>query len=250
MKFFLVGNWKMNGGSALLDELSSFLGSDSLTSPNITTIICPPSVYVSKVSTMVSDSGVLVGGQDCHASASGSHTGDISAEMLRDCGCHYCIVGHSERRQNHNESDSLVQSKSLGCIRSGLTPIVCVGESESDYDSGATNNVLEAQLSGSLPLSSDMAGDLFVAYEPVWAIGTGKVADAETIGKVHSFIREFLVSRYGSDVGSLVPILYGGSVKGDNAGEISSITDVNGLLVGGASLTCSDFLGVYSAIKN
>jgi triosephosphate isomerase len=189
-----------------------------------------------------SGSAVMIGGQDCHIRASGAHTGDLSAEMLADAGAVAVIVGHSERRADHGESDEIVRHKAEAAFRAGLIAIVCVGETQGERDAGHTLDIIGGQLAGSLPEAST-AGNLVVAYEPVWAIGTGRTPTAEDVEQVHRFIRETLVHRFCEE-GAGVRLLYGGSVKPSNAEELMAAPDVNGALVGGASLKAADFLAI------
>jgi triosephosphate isomerase len=192
----------------------------------------------------IAGSGVALGGQDCHARPSGAFTGDIAAAMLADLGCGYVIVGHSERRQLHRESDAEVKAKALAAREAGLTAIVCIGETLAERDAGRTLAVIEAQLAGSLP-DGATAGDLVVAYEPVWAIGTGRTASAAQVAEVHAAIRRALGTRLSD--GGAVRILYGGSVKPDNAASLLAVADVDGALVGGASLDAKGFLAIAAA---
>jgi triosephosphate isomerase len=192
-------------------------------------------------------SPLIVGGQDCHAKASGAHTGDIAAEMLADAGATAVIVGHSERRTDHRETDAEVKAKAQAAWRAGLTAIVCVGEQRAEREAGSTLKVVGGQLDGSLPDGATPA-NLVVAYEPVWAIGTGLTPTPDDVRQVHAFIRGKLTERYG-EAGSGVRILYGGSVKPSNAGELLTIPDVNGALVGGASLKAADFLGIAAVYR-
>jgi len=192
-------------------------------------------------------SPIKIGGQDCHAEAAGAHTGDISAEMLADAGATAVIVGHSERRADHHESDAQVRAKALAAWRAGLTAIVCVGEQRAEREAGRTLDIVGGQLSGSLP-DGATTKNLVIAYEPVWAIGTGLTPTAADVAEVHNFIRQRLAARYGAE-GAGVRILYGGSVKPANAAELLSVTHVNGALVGGASLKAADFLGIAAVYK-
>jgi triosephosphate isomerase len=207
-------------------------------------LVCPPATLVMAVAEAVKGSGVLVGGEDCHAKASGAHTGDISAEMLRDAGASHVIVGHSERRTDHGETDAVVRAKAEAAWRAGLLPIVCIGETLAERDAGRTLAVLETQLKGSVP-SGATAAKLVVAYEPVWAIGTGKTPTTAEVAAAHAHIRKVL--------GGLVPdaagvrLLYGGSMKASNAAELLAAGDVDGGLIGGASLKADEFLAIAKA---
>ena len=243
----IAGNWKMNGLRGSLDELSELAG--MLTTgeaPRAVVVICPPATILHMVSSNGASSGILAGGQDCHAAASGAHTGDVSASMLADAGAQYVIVGHSERRANHGETDDQVRAKAEAAIGAGLKPIICVGETEAERDSGRADSVVATQLAASVP---DAAGqhEVIVAYEPVWAIGTGRTPSNDDIAQMHNSIRRQLVERFG-DKGATVRILYGGSLKPQNAREILQVENVNGGLVGGASLLAKDFYTIISAV--
>ena len=207
-------------------------------------LVCPPATLVMAVAEAVKGSGVLVGGEDCHAKASGAHTGDVSAEMLRDAGASHVIVGHSERRTDHGETDAIVRAKTEAAWRAGLLPIVCIGETLAERDGGRTLSVLETQLKGSVPQGAT-AERLVIAYEPVWAIGTGKTPTVAEVDDAHRHVRTVLGGLMsGADA---VRILYGGSMKPSNAGELLAIADVDGGLIGGASLKASDFLAIAAA---
>lgn len=242
----VAGNWKMNGLSASLGELQKIMaGADRL--PAVDLMICPPATLIAafaKAANAAPNAAgagrVAIGGQDCHALAAGAHTGDISAEMLRDAGAQAVIVGHSERRRDHCETDATVRAKALAAHRAGLTAIICVGEERADRDAGQTRHVVGRQLDGSLP---DSAANSVVAYEPIWAIGSGQTPTPADIGEIHDFIRARLCLRY-SEAGHAVRILYGGSVKPANARELLRVDNVDGALVGGASLNAEEFLGI------
>lgn len=243
----IAGNWKMNGlkdSLSVIKEVGQTLANGASVD-HATALLCVPATLVALAADASSGTPLSIGGEACHTAESGAHTGDISAEMLADAGATYLIVGHSERRADHCESNEVVAAQAAAAHRAGLTPIICVGESLAERESGATMTVVGDQLEHSLP---DTAGDknIVIAYEPVWAIGTGKVADNEQIGEVHRFIRAALVKRLGES-GASTPILYGGSMKPGNAAEILSVADVNGGLIGGASLKAEDFLAIYSA---
>jgi triosephosphate isomerase len=243
----IAGNWKMNGVRASLDELTALAGMMTTgEAPRALVVICPPATILAAVARQGATSGILAGGQDCHPAASGAHTGDIAAGMLADAGAQYVIVGHSERRAAHGESDDLVRSKAEAAIGAGLKPIICVGETEAERDGGRAESVVATQLAGSIP---DAAGqhDVIVAYEPVWAIGTGRTPSNEDISQMHNSIRRQLVDRFG-DKGQGIHILYGGSLKPLNAREILALDNVNGGLVGGASLLAKDFATIISAV--
>lgn len=207
-------------------------------------LVCPPATLLTGVADAVG-AGVAVGGQDCHADASGAHTGDVSAEMLADIGCRYVIVGHSERRADHNESDAQVRAKAEAAHRAGLVAIVCIGETADQRDAGQAIEVVERQLAGSLPPAAD-AANIVLAYEPVWAIGTGRTATPGEVAEIHASIRAWLKGLVQDSDG--VRVLYGGSVKPGNAAELLAVDNVNGALVGGASLKAADFLAIAAAV--
>ncbi|MAZ03894.1 MAG: triose-phosphate isomerase [Sneathiella sp.] len=236
----IAGNWKMNGlaGSAApeLQELVKRAGEHS--DPACDILICPPATLIDKMAGLAKGSAVKIGGQDCHANESGAHTGDISAEMLKDTGADYCIVGHSERRADHGESNAVVKAKAEAALRAGLTAIVCVGETLAEREGDKTLDVISDQVRNSLPEGAT-AGNTVIAYEPVWAIGTGKTPTPEDVAVVHAHIRKELGSLMGDS--EAVRVLYGGSVKGSNAAELMAVENVDGALVGGASLKASDF---------
>jgi triosephosphate isomerase len=237
-----AGNWKMNGLNASLAEISAIAEAAAAT-PGADVLICPPATLISGA-VAAAGGKLAIGGQDCHAKASGAHTGDISAEQLKDAGATFAIVGHSERRADHGESDAIVRAKAEGALRAGLVAIVCVGETHLQRDSGQTLAVVGGQLAGSLPHGAT-AANLVVAYEPVWAIGTGLTPTPQDVAEVHGFIRRELIDLL-PEHGAAVRILYGGSVKASNAAELMAVENVNGALVGGASLTAKDFLGIVS----
>ncbi|WP_170403352.1 triose-phosphate isomerase [Ruegeria arenilitoris] len=241
-----AGNWKMNGTGTALSELETLTATHP--SPTVDILICPPATLIHRAAQAVQGSGVAIGGQDCHAEVSGAHTGDLSAEMLKDAGATSVIVGHSERREDHGEKDDDIRAKARAAMNAGLTAIICVGESLEQREAANTLDIIGGQLSGSIP---DLATgeNLVVAYEPIWAIGTGKVPTLEEIGEVHDFIRARLERRFGEGVGRSVRLLYGGSVKPDNAAEIFGVSNVDGALVGGASLKARDFSGIISALE-
>lgn len=229
----IAGNWKMNGLAASLAEIER-LGGKLSGSHTCDIVISPPATLIAAMAPIAAKHGLAVGGQDCHADSSGAHTGDISAEMLKDAGAAYVIVGHSERRTDHGETDAVAKAKATAALRAGLTPIVCVGETAAQRKAGRAEAIVGAQLEGSLP-----SGDLVVAYEPVWAIGTGVTPTTGEVAAMHAFIRD--------QTGAKVRILYGGSVKPSNAKEILGVANVNGALVGGASLNADDFYAIISA---
>ncbi len=237
MKSLIAGNWKMNGLSAAADEVQTLINKFSGSMPGDRDIlICPPATLVASFAASYSDEGIMIGGQDCHTNESGAHTGDVSAAMLADAGAAYVIVGHSERRADHGETDALVKAKADAALNAGLSPIICVGETKEEREAGRALDVVGAQLAGSLP---DTQSAFVIAYEPVWAIGTGLTPTIDDIAEVHDFIR----SKTRDDI----RILYGGSVKPGNAEDILAVSNVNGALVGGASLKAEDFFGIISA---
>ncbi len=239
----VAGNWKMNGLAVSVGELTKIVKGAAGIKAGL--MICPPATLIADFAAAARGSAVAIGGQDCHAAPSGAHTGDIAAEMLKDAGAVAVIVGHSERRTDHHETDAQVRAKALAAHRAGLIAIVCIGEQRAEREAGETLAVLGRQIDGSLP---DVASGLVVAYEPVWAIGTGLTPTAADVAEAHAFIRKKLVERYGAD-GLGVHILYGGSVKPANAKELLTIADVNGALVGGASLKAADFLGIAAVYR-
>jgi triosephosphate isomerase len=241
-----AGNWKMNGTGAALDTLSELAAAH--TAPDVDILICPPATLISRAADAASGGPVALGGQDCHAEATGAHTGDISAEMLLDAGASYVILGHSERREDHGERNDDVRSKAEAAMKAGLIAVVCVGESLAQREAANTLDIIGGQLSGSIP---DIATgeNLVVAYEPIWAIGTGLVPSTDQIAEVHEFMRARLERRFGEGVGRSVRLLYGGSVKPGNAAEIFAVPNVDGALVGGASLKPADFSPIISALE-
>jgi triosephosphate isomerase len=239
-----AGNWKMNGLADSAAELDSLIASSAGTAAEV--LICPPATLIAGFAAKAAGSAVAIGAQDCHANASGAHTGDIAAEMIADAGGTYIIVGHSERRADHGETDAVVKAKAEAVWRAGLTAIVCVGETEPERDAGKALDIVGGQLAGSLP-EGTTAENTVVAYEPVWAIGTGRTPSLEDIAEMHDFIRARLVERFGADIGDGIRVLYGGSVKPSNAGEIFGASNVDGGLVGGASLKASDFSVIVAA---
>src|ERR1700735_685729 len=239
----IAGNWKMNGLRSSMAEFEAMLAGASKVADKADLLVCPPATLTAAFADKARGSKALaIGGQDCHPKASGAHTGDISAEMLADAGASAVIVGHSERRADHGESDALVRQKAEAAWRAGLTAIVCVGETQHQRDAGQTLEICRGQLAGSLP-DAARAGNLVVAYEPVWAIGTGLTPTVGDVEQIHSFIRGVLTVRF-NDEGKRIRILYGGSVKPSNAAELMAVANVNGALIGGASLKASDFLAI------
>lgn len=241
-----AGNWKMNGLSTSLSELEALVAAHA--EPGCEVLVCPPATLIARAAQLAKGSAVMIGGQDCHAEGSGAHTGDISAAMLRDAGASHVILGHSERRADHGEGDAQVRAKAKAAMAEELVTIICVGETLEERDASNTLDIIGGQLSGSIP-DEATGHSLVVAYEPVWAIGTGRVAEPAQIGEVHDFIRGRLERRFGAGVGRSVRLLYGGSVKGANAAEIFAVSNVDGALVGGASLTAQDFSPIVTALE-
>jgi triosephosphate isomerase len=243
----IAGNWKMNGMYRSGTELQRMISAARDLPAAIELLVCPPSTLVGRFAELARGSRIAIGGQDCHAEPSGAFTGDISAEMLKDAGAQAVIVGHSERRAHHKETDADVHGKVLAAWRAGLLAIVCVGETRFEREAAATLLRVERQLAESLP-DKAAAMNLVVAYEPVWAIGTGLTPTPKDVAEVHTFIRRNLSERFAGE-GEGIRILYGGSVKPDNAGELLGADNVDGALVGGASLKCEDFLGIARACQ-
>lgn len=245
-KPIIIGNWKMNGLTAAAKEvkaLNAALKKAGRVKCDI--MICPPATLIGHLVETAKRSRIAIGGQDCHAQPSGAHTGDISAEMIKDLKGKAVIVGHSERRADHAETDAVVRAKAEAALRAQLTAIVCIGETEAERDEGKTLRVIGRQLKGSLP-DTATPDNVIVAYEPVWAIGTGRTPTSAEILTVHAFIRKKLLDRFG-ETGASFRLLYGGSMKPSNAQEILGLANVNGGLVGGASLKAADFFGIIEA---
>ena len=238
----VVGNWKMNGSLAALAELSP-IAAAAREAPGVDVAICPPFTLIAPAVTR--SGGLTIGAQDCHSEPGGAHTGCVSAAMLREAGARMVIVGHSERRSDQHESDSDVRAKAEAALAAGLTAILCVGETDDQRRSGDHVGIVTAMLTGSLPAEPG-EGELVLAYEPVWAIGTGNVATPADVAEMHAAIRAVLDEHYG-DRGRRMRILYGGSVKADNAAELFAVGDVDGALVGGASLTADQFVPIIEA---
>jgi triosephosphate isomerase len=241
----VAGNWKMHGLAASAAEFAKIIAGAA--GPQCDLMVCPPATLVARFAAAAAGSAVLIGGQDCHPEASGAHTGDIAAEMLADAGARAVIVGHSERRADHHETDRLVRAKAYAARRAGLTAIVCVGEQKAEREAGRTLAIVGRQLDASLPDGATSA-TLVVAYEPVWAIGSGLTPTPADVADVHGFIRKHLGERFGPE-GPRIRILYGGSVKPVNAQELLTVVEVNGALVGGASLKADDFLGIAAVYR-
>ncbi|MGA0593500.1 triose-phosphate isomerase [Enterovirga sp. CN4-39] len=243
----VAGNWKMNGTKRSARTLGEVMeGYTPEMRAKVDLLVCPPATLVSTFAVVALGSRVAVGGQDCHPKVSGAHTGDVSAEMLADSGATYVIVGHSERRADHGESDELVRAKAEAARRSGLTAIVCVGETREEREGGRALDVVSGQLRGSIPAGAT-AENVVIAYEPVWAIGTGLTPTVADVAEMHARIRGDLATLVGETEAAGMRILYGGSVKPGNARELLSVANVDGALVGGASLVAADFLGIAGA---
>ena len=239
----IAGNWKMNGLKSSLAEFEAMLAGAADVAGKADLLVCPPATLIAGFAERVRGSKTFsVGAQDCHPKPSGAHTGDLSAEMLADAGVRAIIVGHSERRADHGETDVLVRQKAEAVWRAGLTAIVCIGETQHQRDQGQTLDICRGQLNVSLPDGS-RSDNLVVAYEPVWAIGTGLTPTTGDVEQIHGFIRELLIARFKGE-GARIRILYGGSVKPSNAAELMAVSNVNGALVGGASLKAADFLAI------
>jgi len=242
----IAGNWKMNGLAADGVTLATAVAEKALGgAAPCDLLVCPPFTLIDRVASVVAGSPVAVGGQDCHAVVSGAHTGDVAAEMLKDLGCAYVIVGHSERRADHGETDAVVKAKAEAALRAGLIAIVCVGETEAERDAGKTEAVVARQVKGSIPDGATPA-NLVIAYEPVWAIGTGRTPTPDDAQAVHARIRAELADLLGAAADS-VRLLYGGSVKPGNAKDLMAQPDIDGALVGGAALKADDFWGIVQA---
>jgi triosephosphate isomerase len=242
----IAGNWKMNGLKSSLAEFEAMLAGASGVAAKADLLVCPPATLIAEFAQRARGRATLaVGAQDCHTKPSGAHTGDLSAEMLADAGARAIIVGHSERRADHGETDIEVRQKAEAVWRAGLTAIVCIGETQHQRDQGQTLDICRGQLNVSLPEGS-RSDNLVVAYEPVWAIGTGLTPTTLDVEQIHGFIRELLIARFKGE-GARIRILYGGSVKPSNASELMAVSNVNGALVGGASLKAADFLAIARA---
>ncbi len=236
----------MNGTSAALSELHSLITAHS--DPAVDILICPPATLLHQAAQIAAQSPLHIGGQDCHVDASGAHTGDVSAPMLTDAGATHVILGHSERRENHDETSELTREKAKTAQAAGLTTIICLGESLAQREAKNTLDIIAGQLSLSVPDAST-AENTVIAYEPIWAIGTGLTPSVEQIDEVHDFIRTRLVARFGPEIGDGIRLLYGGSVKPGNAAEIFATDNVDGALVGGASLKAADFSPIITALE-
>jgi triosephosphate isomerase len=244
----VAGNWKMNGLRSSVAELEKVIAAAAQFRDKADLMICPPATLVMSFAERARGSAVVIGGQDCHAKPNGAYTGDIAAEMLADAGAKAVIVGHSERRTYYEETDAEVAAKALAAWRASLTAIICIGETRAEREAGRTLDVLARQLKGSLP--DGATGDnLVIAYEPVWAIGTGLTPTTADVAEAHAFVREQLAARYPGAIPEAVRILYGGSVKPSNAKELMTVPHVDGALVGGASLKADEFLGIAGVYR-
>lgn len=240
-----AGNWKMNGVLGDLDQLDRIMA--ACPAPGADLLICLPATLIHAASGRCASHPLQVGAQDCHKASAGAHTGDIAAAQLADAGATAVILGHSERRANHHEDSATVRAKAEAAQAAGLLAVICVGETLAQRDAGQTLDVIGAQLDASVPDSATGA-DTVIAYEPVWAIGTGRIATTDQIAEVHGFIRARLIARFGVVTGQAFRLLYGGSVKPDNAAQIFAVPEVDGALVGGASLTADDFCPIIAAL--
>ncbi len=245
MQKLAAGNWKMNGTAAALAEVKALLAAHP--APGCEMLLCPPATLLGQMADLAAGTALRVGGQDCHTKTAGAHTGDISAAMLADAGASHVILGHSERRADHGETDALVRAKTEAAWAAGLIAVVCVGETEAERDIGRTLDVVGTQLAGSLPEGAS-AENTVIASEPVWAIGTGRTPTLDEIAEVHAFMRRELTARFGETARGM-RLLYGGSVKPSNATEIFAVGDVDGALVGGASLKAADFGAIVTALS-
>ena len=246
-RVLIAGNWKMNGLKSSLAEIDAMVaGYDAALQARLDLLVCPPATLLIPAGERLAGSRVMLGGQNCHPRPGGAHTGGISAEMLKDTGAEVVIVGHSERRTNLSESDAVVMTKVRAAWTGGLVPIVCVGETAEERDAGEAVEVVTRQVQESLP-DGCTAANMVIAYEPVWAIGTGRTPTPQDVAQIHGTIRAILTDRFGAE-GDGIRILYGGSVKPDNAGVLMAVPNVDGALVGGASLKASDFLAIARAV--
>ncbi|UJW73640.1 triose-phosphate isomerase [Rhizobium sp. SL42] len=240
----VAGNWKMNGTRDSLDQIKAIAqGVEGPLSQKVETLICPPATLLYVATALCTDSPLQIGAQDCHQNASGAHTGDIAAEMIADCFGTHVIVGHSERRTDHAETDHLVRAKAEAAYAADLTAVICIGETANERQAGQTLDILKRQLAASVP-DGAKADRTVIAYEPVWAIGTGVTPTTADVAEAHAFLRAELVKRFGAE-GKIMRLLYGGSVKPSNAKELMGVANVDGALIGGASLKASDFLAIY-----
>lgn len=246
MQKIVVGNWKMHGDSAMALALSRSISAEAeRLSPHVQVVVCPPATLIAQVAHQISGMDVMIGGQDCHIQPQGAFTGDISAPMLKAAGCSHVIIGHSERRQYHHETNGDVRNKAVTAIKTGLIPIICIGESLAEREAGKARTVVGAQIKECVPDEAD-DGNFILAYEPVWAIGSGKTPTIDDIGQMHAYIVS-VASKQTGLAASQIRVLYGGSVKPDNARQIMITEGVSGVLVGGASLKAEDFCRIMAA---
>jgi triosephosphate isomerase len=241
-----AGNWKMNGTRADLAQIEALMADHP--APSVDLLICPPATLIQSASGLTGEHALMIGGQDCHAETSGAHTGDISAVQLKDAGARAVILGHSERREDHEENSEMVRAKARAAHQAGLMTVICLGESLAQREALNTLDIIGGQLSASVP-DTATGENLVIAYEPIWAIGTGRIPTPDQIGEVHDFIRARLERRFGTGVGRSARLLYGGSVKPDNAATVFAVSNVDGALVGGASLTAQDFGPIITALE-
>lgn len=241
----IAGNWKMNGLRDALGEIKAIADGAEDLAGTIDMLICPPVTLLYVATALTEDGPLAIGAQDCHSASSGAHTGDVAAEMIADCLASHVIVGHSERRADHGETDAMIKAKAEAAHAAGLCAIVCVGETEEQRRQGSTLTVIAGQIAGSLP-DGATADNMVIAYEPIWAIGTGLTPTPDDVAAVHAFLREAVTKRFAGE-GGRMRLLYGGSVKPGNAGELMSVANVDGALVGGASLKSADFLAICEA---
>lgn len=244
-KMLIAGNWKMNGLQKDGVELATAVAKavNEVENPKCEFLVCPPMTLITSVVNAVEGSKVAVGSQDCHFNVKGAHTGDTSPVMIKDAGCEYAIVGHSERRTDYKESNELICKKSEAAYEAGLKAVICIGETEAERDAGKTVEVCKEQILGSVPANAT-AENTVIAYEPVWAIGTGKTPTPADVQEVHAEIRKVVAEKLGTEIASKMRILYGGSVKPSNAADFLPLEDVDGALIGGASLKVEDFMGI------
>ena len=250
-KKIVAGNWKMNKnlqeGIALAEELNTILSADK---PNCDVVICTPFIHLAKVSDAIDHSVLALGAENCADKAKGAYTGEVSAEMVKSTGAEYVILGHSERREYYKESYDVLKEKVLLALQNGLKVIFCIGESLEEREQGLQNQVVKAELEGSVfNLSAEEFSQIVIAYEPIWAIGTGKTATSDQAEEIHAYIRSVIAEKYGNDVADATSILYGGSCKASNAPELFAKPDIDGGLIGGASLKAADFKGIIDAWK-
>ncbi|MEG9884971.1 MAG: triose-phosphate isomerase [Hyphomicrobiales bacterium] len=248
LKPLVVGNWKMNGAVMARDNVRSMVSMLASMTPECDIMICPPATLIAPLCDVLARTGIAVGGQDCHTKSSGAHTGDVSAPLLRAAGAVAVILGHSERRLGHGEDNAMIRAKVAAAHNAGLTAILCLGETLHEYEAGRTEDVVAHQLAASLPDGADCANTV-IAYEPVWAIGGGRIPEPRAIGAVHQSLRAALSNRFSARQAERMRILYGGSVTAKNAGEILSLPQVNGVLVGSASLRAGDFVDIIKASR-